>query len=108
MDPISADSHVVEGRDVFAGLAERFGDEAPRIMTIGDEADLIVVPAHGNQGVNVACMGMAATRLARSEPLQRRHSRKPDVAHMLAPELTALFKTGYSGLRKSLIDGSQR
>ena len=65
MKPISADSHVVEGRDVFTGLAERFGDEAPRIMDVGDQVDAIVTPARGMRGVSVARMGMAATRLAR-------------------------------------------
>lgn len=108
MQPISADSHVVEGRNVFTGLAEKFGDEAPRVMTIGDESDLIVVPAHGMRGVNVARMGMAATRLARNEPLNRQHARKPDVAHMQDAEMVALFKNGYAGLRPSLVDGSQR
>ena len=108
MEPISADSHVVEGKDVFTGLAEKFGDEAPRIMTIEDEADLIVVPEHGMRGVNVARMGMAATRLSRNEPLNRSRARKPDVGHMKDPELVALFRNGYVGLRSSLVDGSQR
>ena len=36
MKPISADSHMVAGRDVFTGLADRFGDEAPcRIDRLG-------------------------------------------------------------------------
>ena len=32
MDPISADSHVMEAEDVFLGLPERFGDDAPRVI----------------------------------------------------------------------------
>ena len=108
MKPISADSHVVEGRDVFAGLAERFGDEAPRIMDVGDQVDAIVVPARGMKGVSVARMGMAATRLARNEPLKRKPGHKPDVAHMQAPELVALFNKGYAGMRKGLVDGAHR
>ncbi|SVC67753.1 uncharacterized protein METZ01_LOCUS320607, partial [marine metagenome] len=36
MKPISADSHVVEGPEVFTGLAQRFGDDAPRIVTVGE------------------------------------------------------------------------
>jgi hypothetical protein len=36
MQPISADSHVVEGPEVFTGLADRFGDAAPRIMDVDD------------------------------------------------------------------------
>ena len=108
MNPISADSHVVEGRAVFAGLADRFGDEAPRIMPVGDAPDCIVVPARGAQGVNVAQMGMAATRLARNEPLERKQWHKPDVAHMNDPELVSLFASGYAGMRKGLVDGAQR
>ena len=29
---ISADSHIVEPGEVFTGLPERFGDDAPRMM----------------------------------------------------------------------------
>ena len=108
MKPISADSHVVEGRAVFTGLAQRFGDEAPRIMDVGDQVDAIVVPARGMRGVSVARMGMAATRLARNEPLDRKRGRKPDVAHMQAPELVALFNKGYAGMRRGLVDGAHR
>ena len=108
MHPISADSHVVEGPEVFTGLVEKFGDEAPRVMTVGDQVDAIVVPANGMHGVSVARMAMAATRLRRNEPLKRRHARKPDVAHMQDPELIALFNSGYAGMRKGLIDGAFR
>ena len=108
MIAISADSHVVEGRDVFTGLAERFGDVAPRIMNVGDQVDAIVTPANGLRGVSVARMGMAATRLARNEPLERKKGRKPDVAHMQDPELVALFNSGYAGMRKGLVDGAYR
>ena len=108
MKPISADSHVVEGRDVFTGLAERFGDKAPRIMDVGDQVDAIVVPERGMQGVSVARMGMASSRLARNEPLGRKPGHKPDVAHMKDPELVALFNSGYAGMRKGLVDGAHR
>ena len=108
MQPISADSHVVEGRDVFTGLADRFGDEAPRIMNVGNQVDAIVVPARGMQGVSVARMGMAATRLGRNEPLNRKKGHKPDVAHMQDPELVALFNSGYEGMRRGLVDGAFR
>ena len=108
MQPISADSHVVEGRDVFSGLADRFGDEAPRVMDVGDQVDAIVVPSRGMQGVSVARMGMAATRLRRNEPLNRKAGHKPDVAHMQDPELIALFNSGYAGMRRGLTDGAFR
>ena len=51
MKPISADSHVVEAEDVFIGLADRFGDDAPRVMYAGSEKDSIVIPAKGARGV---------------------------------------------------------
>ena len=108
MKPISADSHVVEGRDVFTGLADRFGDQAPRVMNVGDQVDAIVIPANGMRGVSVARMGMAATRMARNEPLNRKPGHKPDVAHMKDPELVALFNKGYAGMRKGLVDGAHR
>ena len=108
MKLISADSHVVEGRDVFTGLADRFGDEAPRVMDAGDQVDAIVIPARGLHGVSVARMGMAATRLARNAPLNRKPGRKPDVAHMKDPELVALFNQGYAGMRPGLVDGAHR
>lgn len=66
--------------------------------------DAIVIPAHGMRGISVARMGMAATRLARNEPLNR----EPDVAPMKDPELVALFKQGYAGMRPGLVDGARR
>jgi len=41
---ISADSHVVEPPEVFTGLAERFGDRAPRIQTFEGAAHAMVIP----------------------------------------------------------------
>ena len=108
MNPISADSHVVEGPEVFSGLADRFGDEAPRIMNVEDQVDAIVVPKYGMRGVSVARMAMAATRLRRNEPLNRQHGHKPDVANMQDPELVALFKSGYAGMREGLVNGAKR
>jgi len=108
MKPISADSHVVEGPDVFTGLAERFGDQAPRLMSVGDQADCIVIPERSPRGINVAQMGMAATRLSRKSPLQRKPGHKPDVANMQDPELIELFAKGYQGMRAGLRDGAQR
>ena len=44
---ISADSHIVEPRDVFAGLPERFGDRAPRIVRDEGVGDFVEIPAIG-------------------------------------------------------------
>ena len=43
MTIISADSHVVEGPDVFTGLADRFGDIAPRVVSAPGKGDCIVI-----------------------------------------------------------------
>ena len=106
--PISADSHAVEMPEVFAGLADRFGDAAPRVMDVGERADCIVVPERGQRGVPVAQMCMASTRLKRDEPLSRKHAHKPDVANLKDPELVELFARGYAAMRPGLTDGSRR
>ena len=93
---------------MFAGLADRFGDAAPRIVHEDGRGDRIVVPERGGAGVNVARMGMAATRLSREQPLARKPGHKPDVAHMQDPELVALFAEGYAGMRRGLVDGAHR
>ena len=73
MTIISADSHVVEGPGVFAGLADRFGDEAPRVVSTDGKGDSIVIPAHKGRGaVNVGIMALAATRLDVEGPAEHR------------------------------------
>ncbi len=108
MTIISADSHVVEGPDVFAGLADRFGDDAPRVVSIDGDGDHIVVPARGAQGVNVARMGLAATRLDRATPIDRKVAHKPVVSGIDDPEIQAYFTGGYAAMRAGLTDGSRR
>ena len=108
MKTISADSHVLEGPEVFAGLAQRFGDEAPRVVPIDGGGDQIVIPARGAQGVNVAFMGLASTRLDRAEPIDRRVAHKPDAGHLKDPEIQALIKGGYSAMRAGLVNGARR
>lgn len=70
--PISADSQVVEGPEVFDGLAARFGDEAPRVERT--DGDYIVVPGRGGRRLNVGIMALAATRRDREGPLDRKPS----------------------------------
>ena len=67
MDPISADSHVMEAEDVFIGLPERFGDDAPRVVGAGTDDDAIVIPALGARGVRKRMAGRHA------DPQRRRH-----------------------------------
>lgn len=108
MTIISADSHVVEGPDVFSGLVDRFGDDAPRVVSIDGDGDHIVVPSRGANGINVARMALAATRLDRAIPLDRKLAHKPDVSLMDDPEIQAYFTGGYAAMRTGLVDGSRR
>jgi predicted TIM-barrel fold metal-dependent hydrolase len=105
---ISADSHVVEGPGVFAGLAERFGDEAPRIMDTDTETDAIVIPSRGAKGAGVGRMGLAGLRLRKGATLSRQPGRKPDVTDLTAPDVLEIINLGYAGLRPGLREGSRR
>ncbi len=107
--PISADSHVVEGPEVFDGLADRFGDDAPRVVSRHGDGDHIVVPSRGEKGdLNVGFMALAATRLDRAVPLERRPGHKPDTGTFDDPEIQAYFTGGYAAMRPGLTDGSRR
>jgi predicted TIM-barrel fold metal-dependent hydrolase len=109
MPIISADSHVVEGPGVFAGLADKFGDEAPRVVSTDGRGDSIVIPARGKAGaVNVAVMALAATRLDTDKPLAREKGHKPGVGTIDDPEIQAYFTGGYSAMRPGLTDGARR
>lgn len=108
MRAISADSHVVEGPGVFAGLADRFGDEAPRVIHEEGRGDRIVIPARRGPGVNVAQMALAATRLDRPEPIERKPGHKPGVGTRDDPEIRAYFTGGYAAMRPGLTDGARR
>lgn len=105
--PISADSHVVEGPEVFEGLAERFGDEAPRVVH-GDKGDHIVIPASKRGVVNVGIMALAATRLDREAPLERKPGHKPGTGTVEDPEIRAYLDGGYAAMRAGLTDGARR
>ena len=41
---ISADSHVVEAPEMFAGLDQRFGEDAPKMIRHPEYGDTLVVP----------------------------------------------------------------
>ena len=107
--PISADGHLVEGPGVFAGLAERFGDIAPRIVSEEGKGDAIVVPALGPRGIQNVSMGaLAAARLDRKKPLHRREGHKPETGSKDDPEIQAYLTGGYAAMRPGLTDGSKR
>ncbi|MEM7363071.1 MAG: amidohydrolase family protein [Pseudomonadota bacterium] len=108
---ISADSHVVEGAGVFSGLADRFGDDAPRVISEPGKSDFIAIPSRGAKGrVNVAHMGLAAARLDRdsANPLHRRDAHKPDAGSFEDAEIQAYLSGGYQAMRPGLTDGAQR
>ena len=106
--PVSCDSHVVEAREVFAGLAERFGDEAPRIATVGDEVDAMVIPARGGRVLGAVKAGIASTRMKRASELQRRAGHKPTPENYTSPELRELCRRGFGGISEGLVKGAAR
>ncbi len=106
--PISADSHALEGPDVFEGLAERFGDDAPRVVSKDGRGDYIVVPNMPNRSRNVAHMALAGTRLDYETPLPREHASKPGAGSIDDPEVQAYINGGYAAMRPGLTDGARR
>ena len=107
MQPISADSHVMEAAEVFLGLPERFGDEAPRVMHENTTEDAIVIPAKGARGIRPRT-GTAGMRLREGFALERRPGHKPDVDDLTDPDVQALLDKGYGGLRAGIQDGARR
>ena len=106
--PISADSHALEGPEVFDGLAERFGDDAPRIVSKEGRGDHIVTPNMPKRSRNVAIMALAGTRLDYETPLPREHASKPSAGSISDPEIQAYFTGGYAAMRPGLTDGARR
>lgn len=106
--PISADSHALEGPEVFEGLAERFGDDAPRVISKEGEGDYIAIPNNPKRSRNVAVMALAGTRLDYKTPLPREHASKPSAGSIQDPEIQAYFTGGYAAMRPGLTDGARR
>ena len=107
MRPISADSHVMEAEEVFIGLPERFGEDAPRVVNAGMEDDAIVIPALGRRGVRKR-MGWAGMRTRNGTTIERRAGHKPEVDDLTDAEARRLLAQGYEGLRGGIRDGSLR
>lgn len=106
--PISADSHALEGPEVFAGLPERFGDDAPRVVHTEGKGDFISIPSNPKRSRNVAIMCLAGTRLDYATPLPREHASKPSAGSINDPEVQAYFTGGYAAMRPGLVDGARR
>ena len=106
--PISADSHALEGPEVFEGLPEKFGDDAPRVVSKDGEGDFILIPNNPKRSRNVAVMALAGTRLDYATPLPREHASKPSAGSIQDPEIQAYFTGGYAAMRPGLTDGARR
>ena len=107
MQPISADSHVVEADEVFTGLADKYGDDAPRIMHRGTNDDAIVIPNKGRAGIRKR-IGTAGLRLRDGAEIHRRPGRKPDVENWRDDDIVKIMSQGYDGLREGIKHGSER
>ena len=90
---ISADSHILEARDVFAGLTERFGDRAPRVVRDEGKGDFIEIPATGTR-LNAAIGGVGRLGIAGMS--------------LDDPETHRIMALGYDGLRPALTDPVER
>ena len=90
---ISADSHIIEPPEVFAGLEERFGDRAPRIVHEEGRGDFVFTPATGEQ-LGSALGGVGRLGIA---------GRSLD-----DPETDRVIRLGYAGLRPGIADPIER
>lgn len=106
--PISADSHALETPEVFEGLAEKFGDDAPRVVHTEGEGDSIVIPSTPARTRNIAIMALAGTRLDYATPVPREHATKPSGGSITDPEIQAYFTGGYAAMRPGLADPARR
>jgi predicted TIM-barrel fold metal-dependent hydrolase len=90
---ISADSHILEARDVFVGLAEKFGDRAPRVVHEEGKGDFIDIPATGKR-LNAAIGGVGRLGIAGMS--------------LADPETHRIIALGYDGLKPALVDPVER
>ncbi len=107
-DMISADSHVVEPAEVLAGLAERFGDDAPRCIDHGELRQVMFVPSTGARGLPPARMGIAGYRLDGPLAVDRDMQTKPDPEDPAHPAVVELSKGGYDVVRDGIADPASR
>jgi predicted TIM-barrel fold metal-dependent hydrolase len=87
---ISADSHVVEAPEVFAGLVERFGADAPKIVHHPEYGDTLVMSNHPPRpNFGVGRFGIAG-----------HYANDPDTM--------ALIRKGYDGMRPGVLNPLER
>ena len=83
----SCDSHVVEGREAFEGLAEHFGHGAPTIEKVDGEGEFLCIG--DMRRVPVGRLGIAGHKLGE-------------------PETDAKIALGYEGLNPGVVDPVKR
>jgi uncharacterized protein len=105
---ISADSHVVEPAEVLAGLEQRFGDAAPRIIDHGDHRDVMFVPATGVRGLPPSRLGIAGYRLEGPLAIDPASPMKPDPEDPAHPAVVELSRGGYDVVRPGIADPALR
>src|SRR5436190_24167705 len=94
---ISADSHIVEPREVFDSVAKVYGEHAPQIIKHPEWGDFVTAPGvtgrdqvvAGTSGVPVGRLGIAGRRLD-------------------DPATTEQMKQGYAGLPPGVLDPHKR
>jgi uncharacterized protein len=80
---ISGDSHVVEPPEVFAGLEQRFGEEAPKIVHDPERGDVLTVA--GKFRLAVGRLGIAGH-------------------YVNDPATQEMIRRGYAGMRPGVMD----
>jgi predicted TIM-barrel fold metal-dependent hydrolase len=87
---ISADSHVVEAPEVFAGLEERFGDQAPKIVHHAEYGDILALPGMPPRpNFGVGRFGIAGH-------------------YANDPETMEMIRRGYDGMRPGVLNPLER
>ena len=92
----SADSHIVEPREVFDAVERRFGERAPRVVGDPEWGEFVLIPGgeegqrfSSRPGVPVGRLGIAGRRLD-------------------DPETQRIIRQGYAGMRKGIFDPTER
>jgi predicted TIM-barrel fold metal-dependent hydrolase len=93
----SADSHIVEPRELFAGLERRYGERAPRIVHDPDWGDFLVAPGvTGRESFSARYAGVPVGRLGIAG------------ARLDDPQTQQQIKRGYAGLPAGIVDPVER
>jgi predicted TIM-barrel fold metal-dependent hydrolase len=93
----SADSHIVEPRELFDGLERRYGDRAPRIVSDPEWGDFLVAPGvAGRESFSARYAGIPVGRLGIAG------------ANLDDPKTQEQIRGGYRGLPAGIVDPRER